>query len=81
MTGSRSSMAGITCEQLDRISTFTHKDRLRALVIINQFFWENLTRTYRNSADLITLNGEQAQLLIQNLEAQWNNEEFASRQL
>jgi hypothetical protein len=81
MAGSRSSMAGITCEQLDRISTFTHKDRLRALVIINQFFWENLTRTYRNSADLITLSGEQAQLLIQNLEAQWNNEEFSSRQL
>ena len=81
MAGSRSSMAGITSEQLDRISTFTHKDRLRALVIINQFFWENLTRTYRNSADLITLSGEQAQLLIQNLEAQWNNEEFASRQL
>ena len=74
-------MAGITADQLDRISTFTHKDRLRALVIINQFFWENLTRTYRNSADLITLSGEQAQLLIQNLEAQWNNEEFASRQL
>jgi hypothetical protein len=74
-------MAGITSDQFDRISTFTHQDRLRALVIINHFFWENLSRTYRNSADLIVLNGDQAQLLIQNLEAQWNNEEFSSRQI
>ncbi|WP_287127815.1 hypothetical protein [Candidatus Cyanaurora vandensis] len=72
-------MQSITPEQLDRIGVFTYTDRLRALVILNQFYWDNFAKTYRNSADLITLNYEQAQQLLERLELDWNKEEFSNR--
>jgi len=72
-------MHSITTDQLDRIGVFTYTDRLRALVILNQFYWDTFAKTYRNSADLITLNYEQAQQLIERLETDWNREEFSGR--
>jgi len=71
----------INPEQLERIGVFTYTDRLRALVILNQFYWDTFARTYRNSADLITLTSDQAEQLIQRLETDWNNEEFSGRKI
>ncbi|MBC8120211.1 MAG: hypothetical protein H7Y22_00050 [Gemmatimonadaceae bacterium] len=64
-------MNSISPEQLTQISAFTHTDRLRALVILNQFYWERFGRTYRNSADLLCLDTTQAQELIQKLDHEW----------
>ncbi|WP_218081997.1 hypothetical protein [Anthocerotibacter panamensis] len=74
-------MGSITPEQLERIGVYTYTDRLRALVILNQFYWDTFAKTYRNSADLITLNHEQAEQLIQRLETDWNKEEFSNRKV
>jgi len=69
----------ITTEQLERIGVFTYTDRLRALVILNQYYWDTFAKTYRNSADLIILTAEQADQLINRLEVDWNREEFSNR--
>ncbi len=72
-------MSSITPEQLTKIGEFTYTDRLRALVILNQYYWDTFAKTYRNSADLINLSREQADQLIERLEIDWHKEEFASR--
>jgi hypothetical protein len=74
-------MSSISPDQLERIGVFTYTDRLRALVILNQYYWDTFARTYRNSADLITLSAEQAEQLIQRLETDWHNAEFANRKI
>ncbi len=74
-------MSKISTEQLERIGVYTYTDRLRALTIVNKYFWDTFGKTYRNSADLIGLTEEQAAQLIDRLDVDWNKEEFSSRKV
>ncbi|AGY57467.1 hypothetical protein [Gloeobacter kilaueensis] len=68
-------MTRISREQLNRISGFTNSShRMRARVILNRFWWDSFGRTYRNSADLLLLNGPQAEALLEKLTREWEDE-------
>lgn len=65
-------MNSISTDHLNRISHFTNANRSRARVILNRFWWENFSRTYRNSADLLILNATQAEALLDRLDREWD---------
>ena len=67
-------MTRISPEHLNRISQYTNSDRMRALVIVNRFWWHTFGRTYRNSADLLVLNGPQADALLSELVHEWGSD-------